>query len=35
MEHDLTRPTIRKIGVSDLKEVLLKGLRDFHICSEN
>jgi uncharacterized membrane protein len=30
MEHDLTRPTIRKIGVSDLKEVLLKGLRDFN-----
>jgi uncharacterized membrane protein len=29
MAHDLTRPLIRTIGVSDLKEVLLKGLQDF------
>jgi uncharacterized membrane protein len=29
MAHDLTRPSIRTIGVFDLKEVLLKGLQDF------
>jgi uncharacterized membrane protein len=30
MAHDLTRPLIKKIGVSDLKKVLLKGLEDFN-----
>jgi uncharacterized membrane protein len=30
MAHDLTRPLIRKIGLSDLKEVLMKGLEDFN-----
>jgi uncharacterized membrane protein len=30
MAHDPTRPVIRKIGVSDLKDVLLKGLQDFN-----
>jgi uncharacterized membrane protein len=30
MAHDLTRPSIRKIGLSDLREILLKGLQDFN-----
>jgi uncharacterized membrane protein len=30
MAHDLTRPLIKRIGVSDLKEALLKGLQDFN-----
>src|SRR6185295_2491879 len=30
MAHDLTRPLIRKIGLSDLKEALMKGLQDFN-----
>jgi hypothetical protein len=30
MAHDLTRPLIRRIGPSDLKEVLMKGLEDFN-----
>jgi uncharacterized membrane protein len=30
MAHDFTRPLIKKIGVSDLREVLLKGLQDFN-----
>jgi uncharacterized membrane protein len=30
MEPDLTRPLIKKIGVSDLRDALLKGLQDFN-----